>query len=91
MFGVPFVPFTSTFTTNFSLGNVGDLGSVAFDTIELPDTQGTIWSSVTLGPDGRLYATSITGQITRWEVESDGTLGSRDDITTLIDAEGGRG
>ena len=89
LFGVPFVPFTSTFTTNFSLGNVGDLGSVAFDTIDLPDTQGTIWSSVTLGPDGRLYATSITGQITRWEVESDGTLGSRDDITTLMDAEGG--
>jgi glucose/arabinose dehydrogenase len=89
LFGIAAEPFTSTFTTNFSLGGVGgDLASVAFEQVDLPEADGEIWSSVTLGPDGRLYATSIEGLIRRWDLEDDGTLGSSFDIDSITESEG---
>ncbi len=89
LFGIAAAPFTTRFTTNFSLGGEGaGLSGVAFDQVELPAADGTIWSSVNLGPDGRLYATSIAGLIRRWDLNPDGTLGSAQDITSITDAEG---
>jgi glucose/arabinose dehydrogenase len=89
IFGTPFEEFTSTFRTNFVLNDAGsDLSSVAFEQVALPEANGTIWSSVNLGPDDRLYATSISGLIRRWDLNADGTLGTATDITSLTDAEG---
>ncbi len=89
LFGVAFEPFESSFTTNFELsGQGGSLGGVAFEQIDLPAADGTIWSSVTIGPDGRLYATAIDGEIKRFDINADGTLATGESITSLTDAEG---
>lgn len=67
------------------------LGSsvVAFEKVDLPTTQGPQYTTVTMGPDGRLYATVNNGEIRRWPLNADGTTGQPEIITTLRDAEGG--
>ena len=45
-------------------------------------------SSLAIGPDGRLYATTISGDLKRWDINPDGTLANFQLITSLRDAEG---
>jgi len=85
--GAAFVPFTATFTTGTSGGQVDS--SIAFERIMLPTTFGSAWTGLTEGPDGKLYATTIDGKIVRFGFNSDGTLGSGQVINTIIDGEGG--
>ncbi len=85
--GAAFIPFTSTFTTG-TAGGVVD-SSVAFEQIQLPNTFGNAWTSVTEGPDGKLYGTTIDGKIVRFTINSDGTVGTGQLINTIINREGG--
>ena len=65
--------------------------STWLDTIYTPfvvENRG-IDSKVKIGPDGKLYATTLTGHIFRFGINSDGTLGNPQDITTVIDHNGG--
>ena len=87
VYGVAFVPYSQTFTTGFGISRAAS--DVAFEKIALPQTQGTLYSSVVVGPDDRLYATTIDGQIVRWDLNADGTLGASQSITSVTDAEGG--
>lgn len=75
--GTPITPFIMGFTT------AGDpLPGVAFEKVDLPTTSGFMWTCVTFGPDGRLYAGCDDGRIYRFELLPDGTLGSPE----LLDA-----
>ena len=87
LFGVNFDPYEQTFTTNLSVA--GRESGVAFEQVQLPQTQGTLYTSVNIGPDGRLYTTTVDGRIIRYDVDDDGTLGDSDEITSIVDAEGG--
>ena len=84
--GVAFIPYTSTFTTGTAGANVDS--SIAFEKVALPSTQGNTFTGVTFGPDGKLYATTITGQIIRYGVNADGTLDAGYTINTITAAEG---
>ena len=43
------------------------------------------FTSVEFGPDGKLYAATITGEIHRWEVNSDGSLDKASKETLALD------
>jgi fibronectin type 3 domain-containing protein/glucose/arabinose dehydrogenase len=85
--GAQFMPFTSTFTTGTAITPTDP--NIAFQKVSLPSAQGQLYSSVTMGPDGKLYASTLTGLIQRFSVNSDGTLGAAENITTVQTANGG--
>ena len=80
--GRAFLPFSSVFTT--SSGTGGGTANVAFDRT---DSRRPSWASptprVVIGPDGKLYAGSIYGQIYRWTINADGTLANQETINTV--------
>ncbi len=64
-------------------------GSVpAFERVALGAT-GSQFSSLAMGPDGKLYAGALDGNIRRYPVQAGGTLGAVETIGSLRDAEGG--
>lgn len=73
--GYPFLPFTSIFTTGttYSLPTT----SQVFDPVDLgPQAAGRKFTAVIMGRDNRLYAGTLTGEVLRYPVHSDGTLGT---------------
>ncbi len=85
--GASFTPFTSRFTTVAIPTEA--LTGVAFEKVILPNSTGQ-HTTLTIGPDGKLYALSITGLITRFVIKPDGTLQDPDSLFTLQDAYGKR-
>jgi fibronectin type 3 domain-containing protein/glucose/arabinose dehydrogenase len=85
--GVSFQPFTSTFTTGGE-GNGGN-GDFAFEKVALPTSEGALYTSLVIGPDGMLYATVVSGEIWRFEILEGGALGEPEVLTSLQEAEGG--
>ncbi|MBC7783280.1 MAG: hypothetical protein H7144_05520, partial [Burkholderiales bacterium] len=47
------------------------------------------FSAITIGPDGRLYAATLTGHIHRWNINADGTLAGLKTYTIVRDNNGG--
>lgn len=86
--GESFVPFQMSFTTG-TLPTGGNPSDAEFEKVALPTAAGAQFSSVTMGPDGQLYAVANTGAVWRWPVNADGTLGAAEVLTSLTDAEGG--
>jgi hypothetical protein len=71
--GAAFMPFSSSFTTGNN--DPPPPTTIAFDQSEQTNTSSRkTWTSITLGPDNRIYAATITGQIYRFNVNTDGTL-----------------
>ncbi len=64
-------------------------GQVQFEKVMLPTTAGK-HSSLTIGPDGKLYAITLDGLIKRFAIHFDGTLGEPEIIYTLQDMSGTR-
>lgn len=85
--GASFIPYSSTFTT--SSVSTGQLTNIKFDKIQLPNTVGR-HTSLTIGPDKKLYALSVDGLIKRFPINTDGTLGTPELIYSLQDATGTR-
>lgn len=85
--GVGFVPFTMSFTTGTGMG--GTDTSVSFQKIPLVSAPVKTYTSVLLGPDGKLYAGTVNGEILRFAINADGTLGAPQSITSLQTANGG--
>ena len=83
--GVPFSPYTATFTTGAGEGS----GPANVELVEQSAAARERHSSLAFGPDGNLYATTIDGRIKRYPVGPDGTLGSPTTLTSLQAAEGG--
>ncbi|WP_345162583.1 InlB B-repeat-containing protein, partial [Pontibacter saemangeumensis] len=70
-------PFTSRFTTISSSSDTPtDLTGVSFtEQILIDNNFGSDgFTSLAVGPDNRLYATTSGGKIERWDIKSDGTL-----------------
>ena len=78
--GRAFQPFSSVFTTGVGSGG----GTIAFQQVFGVAT-GAPFTSVAFGPDGRLYAATFTGQIRRFPVNADGTLGAATVIGLAFD------
>jgi hypothetical protein len=86
--GARFVPFSSTFTT----GNTPPITSHGFQFEKVAlfaSASGRDFTSLTVGPDGKLYAATMAGQIVRFDMNADGTLANALVINTLVTAEGG--
>jgi PKD repeat protein len=84
-----FIPFTSSFTTGIGGGpGGGNESRAAFEKIEDVAT-GSFMSSLAIGPDNKLYVTTLLGDILRYPINSDGTLGAVETIPTVRTAEGG--
>jgi hypothetical protein len=87
LWGTSFKPYSSTFTTKSTSDPVDNI--VKFDKISLSNATGR-HSSLTIGPDGKLYALTIDGIIKRFSINSNGTLGTPQLIYSLQDAYGTR-
>jgi hypothetical protein len=84
--GQPFVPFTSSFTTGISGGVGGGGSSIAFQQVRGP-LDSLLLSSLAIGPDNQLYVSTLTGEIQRYAIAGDGTLGTPTVINTIRSTE----
>ncbi len=85
--GASFIPYSSRFTTKATPPVVHS--TIAFDKISLPNATGR-HSSLTIGPDGKLYALTIDGIIKRFSINANGTLGTPQLLYSLQNAYGTR-
>ncbi|MEN0046697.1 MAG: Ig-like domain-containing protein [Bacteroidota bacterium] len=81
--GFYFVPYEVTFTTGS-----GQTQQTSLDDVEFTN-QGAVasnakYTSLTFGPEGKLYGLTITGYIHRWTVNSDGSLSDRQVMNSLV-------
>lgn len=94
---IAFLPFESTFTTGEIDDNntpIRDLAGVEFTKVSGiadlgPGVDGQRFSSLVIGPDGKLYASTIgdfasDGQIYRWDMAADGTLANLEILTPAL-------
>ena len=82
--GAAFLPFQISFTTGSAA--IPTDPNIAFDKVALPTAVNQSFTGVVVGPDGDLYASTLTGDIFQFPVNPDGTLGSPNDIRTVITA-----
>jgi hypothetical protein len=87
--GAAFAPFTSTFTTGSTVSGGGVSTGAAFSQTALPTATGKSFTSVVVGPDHKLYAATLNGEIDRFTINADGTLGAAQVINSIITANGG--
>lgn len=85
--GKSFKPFSATFTTA-ARGHASAL-PVAFEKVELPETAGRVYTSVAVGPDGRLYAGTYDGTILRCDLSADGAVAAATEINTVRTSDDG--
>ncbi|MDX6414364.1 MAG: large repetitive protein, partial [Gaiellaceae bacterium] len=86
--GAAFTPFSATFTTGTLGGGSSTLGA-AFDKVALSTATGKMFTSLVIGPDGKLYAGTLDGEIDRFAINADGTLGTAEVINSIKTANGG--
>jgi glucose/arabinose dehydrogenase len=85
--GVSFTPFQSSFTVGSAAKS--DLPQVKFDKAPQGSSAGHNFFGLTMGPDGRLYAATDKGEILRFDVAADGSLGTPTVIKTIASNNGG--
>ncbi|GBF06812.1 glycosyl hydrolase family protein [Deinococcus aerius] len=83
--GVAFLPLRSSFVTGAS----GTPSPYSFEQVALPNVPAMPYTTVEMGPDGKLYAGTLTGEILRFGVMPDGTLTAPQTITSVQTANGG--
>ena len=88
--GISFMPYEATFTTGttdvFNPPGVseGDVGDAGFDRIAQSNVPNKTYTSVTMGPDDKLYAATVEGDIYRFPVDAQsGDLGQPEIIKTV--------
>jgi glucose/arabinose dehydrogenase len=85
--GAGFRPFITYFTTGASASNTDP--NVHFDKVPLPATAGRQYLGLAIGPDNKLYAGTTTGEILRFPINRDGTLGVAEVLESLVAYDGG--
>jgi uncharacterized repeat protein (TIGR01451 family) len=70
--GNPFLPFRSTFTTGTDTGDA-PIPGVEFEQVFSGAAPGG-YTSIEIGPGGRLWAASAYGTVHRWDINANGTL-----------------
>ncbi|WP_194977130.1 PKD domain-containing protein, partial [Aquiflexum lacus] len=89
--GVPFESFTSTFTTGGGVsGPTTDLDNVSFTRFGAVVSGTKKYTTLTIGPDEKLYGLTIDGEIHRWIIEADGTLSNQQVLLGLKSVYGDR-
>ena len=84
---IDFADFTSQFTTEREgdTNPPADLTGVEFTQVRGADlgsgVLGERFSSMVIGPDGKLYAATVGEVIKRWDMASDGTLSNLEELT----------
>ncbi len=86
--GAPFLAYSMTFKTGTEGTSTGS-STIAFEKVPLPASDGNMYTSLTMGPDGKLYGSTLYGEIVRFPINADGTLGTAQVINSLQNAEGG--
>ncbi|MEO9893238.1 malectin domain-containing carbohydrate-binding protein, partial [Aurantibacter sp.] len=88
--GEPFAFFTSSFTTGGGGGGpTTDLDNVSFENAGAV-ASGAKYSTLTIGPDGKLYGLEIDGDIHRWDMNVDGTLTNEEVLNSWKSSYGSR-
>jgi glucose/arabinose dehydrogenase len=85
--GAGFAPFTSTFTTGTQVSPLDT--TIRFEKVTLTNVPTGQYPCLEIGPDGRLYAAGVTGDIFRWDILPDGTLGPRETLGAFRAHNGG--
>ena len=85
--GASFIPFTASFITAPS-ARFESL-PVSFEKVPLPSTKGNLFTCVEIGPDRRLYASTLDGRILRYDIGPDGTVNEPLTIKTIQSANAG--
>jgi glucose/arabinose dehydrogenase len=80
--GAAFEHFVCTFST--AAGNVYTEYPAAGQKQEQPASAGHWYTGVAFGPDGKLYASTLAGQIVRFAVAADGSLSAPQVISTVL-------
>ncbi|WP_102124883.1 Ig-like domain-containing protein [Deinococcus planocerae] len=84
--GVGFQTFTSSFTT----GAAAVTGPSVFTKVTLASVPARYYTALEIGPDHKLYAATLTGEILRFAINADGTLGAPQSLTALQAQQGNR-
>lgn len=84
--GKAFLPLRYSFVTGPSSVNSG---GPAFEQVALPNVPAMPYTAVEMGPDNKLYAATLTGEILRFGVFPDGTLDTPQIIRSVQAANGG--
>jgi glucose/arabinose dehydrogenase len=87
MSGALFHPYEMSFTV--ATADVLKPYPVAFEHVMLPGTAGVQYTTLTVGPDHRLYAGTSDGYIVRFDFLPDGTLSPGHMISSVINANKG--
>jgi hypothetical protein len=88
--GASFKPYEATFTTGASLAT-GDPMAVEFTKVAVPGTQHKKYTSLAIGPDGKLYALRLDATVERFTINrTNGTTSGQQFITTLSSKYGKR-
>ena len=84
--GVAFLPYSISFTTGTF---VKPVSNITFEQVSLANVPVKPYTTVVIGPDNKLYAATLLGEILRFPINADGTLGTPQTITSLQTANGG--
>ncbi|MEH1999820.1 MAG: Ig-like domain-containing protein [Nostoc sp.] len=84
--GVGFLPYSINFTTGTKAPS---LSNITFEQISLPNVPAKPYTTVSIGPDNKLYAATLLGEILRFPINANGTLGKPQTISSLQTANGG--
>ncbi len=89
--GVPIAPYEATFTTDAAEIDSSNILNAQFTRVPLPGTQNKKYSSLTVGPDGKLYALRLDGVVERFVINhSTGLLTGLQAMNTLVKKHGVR-
>jgi len=89
--GAAFNPYEATFTTDAAKIDSTNILNAQFVKVAVPSTQNKKYCSLTIGPDGKLYALRLDGVIERFLINhTDGTLTLNKTINTLVNKYGNR-
>ncbi|MFS8615286.1 MAG: Ig-like domain-containing protein [Solitalea sp.] len=82
--GAAFVPYTASFTTEAQQPDTSGTLTAIFTKVPMPGTQGKKYTSLTFGPDRKLYALRFDGVIERYSVnDSTGVISGQQIISVL--------
>ncbi|MDQ3534601.1 MAG: Ig-like domain-containing protein, partial [Bacteroidota bacterium] len=72
--GVSFIAYSIKFKTGSS--SVGEITNIQFNKVKQATSDNVKHTTLVIGPDEKLYATTIDGTIRRYPIAADGTLGT---------------
>ena len=89
--GAAFAPYEATFTTDEAKIDSSNFLNAQFIKIGIPGTENKKYCSLTIGPDGKLYALRLDGIVERFDINhANGMLSNLKTINTIVKKYGNR-